>query len=112
MTQIWENLKPTSTYAATTEKPTGYGDYEAVIVCARLSTTVANELPPVFIRKGGSAANIYGVLSGKFCRRTVSFTDAGIVFEAAGQMASYGGSFADNNSAIIPTVIYGVKEVF
>lgn len=111
MTPIWENLKPTSTYAATTEKPTGYGDYEAVIVCARLSTTVANELPPVFIRKGGSAANIYGVLSGKFCRRTVSFTDAGIVFEAAGQMASYGGSFADNNSAIIPTVIYGVKGV-
>ena len=111
MRKIWENGKPTSSYPATTETPNGYGDYEAALVCARLSTSAANELPPVLIRKGGNAANIYGVSSGCFARRAVSFTDAGIVFEGAGKIASYSGTYAGDSTLIIPTVIYGLKGI-
>lgn len=111
MRKIWENGKPTSSYPATTETPTGYGGYEAALVCARLSTSTAAELPPVLIRKGGNAANIYGVSSGCFARRAVSFTDSGIIFEKAGKIASYSGTFSSNDALIIPTIIYGVKGV-
>lgn len=107
----YEFPNQTSTFKAQTVKPSGYANYDAMIVCARLSTGTAIEVPPVLIRKGGNGANLYGVLSGKIVRRTVTFTDAGIEFTAAGQISTYGGSFSNLNTSLIPTVMYGLKGV-
>lgn len=107
----YEFPNQTSTFNAQTVKPSGYANYDAMLVCARLSTGTAIEVPPVLIRKGGNSANLYGVLSGKIVRRTVTFTDAGIEFTAAGQISTYGGSFSNLNTSLIPTVMYGLKGV-
>lgn len=108
--EVWTNNDPTGSFGAQTVAP-GIGSYDMALVMGRLSTSTENELPILMLRVGGAPGNLYGVASGQICRRTAAATASGVTFGTGGKLASYSGSFAQDDVKIIPTAIYGIKGV-
>lgn len=107
---LWTNANPTSSFAAQLVS-LDLTDYDVIQVFIAQDNNMANNFYQCIIFKENIDKShfVVGCLGGKFTRRFIAYTANGINFSAAQIANSYGGSFTDSNTSLIPWQIWGVK---
>lgn len=109
--KLWENARPTSTFAAQ-NVPVSTSEYEMLIVVFRRTNNSENySAGTIILGKLGSGSQAYILgYSGTMVARAVNWTNTSTInFEACNQYNTYAGNPTAMNNMLIPTEIYGIK---
>ncbi len=108
-TLLWENSKPTSTFAAQDITIAG-GTYDYFMIVSHTSINVDVCFLPVTIAYKGKNAHLIGAPNNKIARRLSTINSAGttVTFGTAEYGGTYGATTA-NDEYIIPMYIYGMR---
>ena len=107
-TLLWENTTPNVEFASQT-LTLDFTNYNYIYLCCNRRTTTTSQLSCYLLKKNLTYA-LTSVISRKPTYRNITaFTDNLITFSEASSPATYGGTAEDDNSLLIPVLIYGIE---
>lgn len=106
---LWQNASPASNFAAQ-KIPLDLSEYDGVYIVFKFFTSNTNRT--IFFCSNNTANEYQNVLSGAVNRgRNCIVTDSGVQFLTGYKYSTYGSNAVDDDSAMIPILIYGIKGV-